>query len=51
MGLDDYLHVIHEILVGTNGGQVGRDSVVRRGHHRRLIGEYRVVLKQGTTDG
>lgn len=29
MGLGDYLHVIHENLIGTNGWQVGRDGLIR----------------------
>lgn len=51
MGLGNDLHMIQENLIGTKGLQVGRDGLIRRGHHRRLIGEHRVVLKQGTSDG
>lgn len=50
MGLDHYLHVIQKVLIGTHGRQVGWDCLERRRHHRRLIGEHRAVLKQGTTD-
>ena len=29
MGFGDYLHVIHENLIGTNGWQVGWDGLIR----------------------
>lgn len=44
MGFGDDLHVIQERLIGTDGLHVGWDGVIRRRHHRRLIGEHRVVL-------